>query len=315
MATQKELVARMRSRTSAPEQRAETTSFSVREGDVVIHVAYYPGSAQHTVLTTPYLGRALDAEGYRGTPDGLTVPRPMEITLRRETSSDVRAKRSGVAIEAQTGDVAFDEQVYVESPSEPVVIQQVLASPALRGSVRALIGAGIDHLTIDALGEKIALRIDDASGLPDDETFLLRHLATIASHVPRARSTGARPLGDPWLGRQILLGVAAVLGALPAMFSMFMLLPDRCYGSDGDGGTSLACSVAHCCDPASYGAGGGAVVGLVVAAFLWTRVRGTSRAHRARPWVALFALLLALEAGLVVAHVAGALALRLLGER
>lgn len=313
MATQKELVARMRERARDAHRGPDTDSFSVRQGEVVIHVGYYPGSSQHTVLTTDYVGRTREATAdYRGTAGAFSAARPMQITLRRETGYDARSRRAGVAVEAQTGDAAFDERVFIDSPSEHAVIQKVLAAPELRASVRALIGAGIDHLTVDGLGAKIALRIDDASGLPDDPSFLLGHLATIATHVPEVRSTGQRPIGDPWLGRQILMGAGAILGAFPAIFSMFMLLPDRCYDSDGEGGTSLSCRVAGCCDPVTYGASVGSLAGLLLAVLLWMQVRGTSRAHRARPWVALFALVLGLEAGICVAHVVGAFALRML---
>ena len=55
----------------------------------------------------------------------------------------------------------------------------------------------------------------------------------------------------------------------------------------------------------------GLVVGALLAALLYRRIRGTSSAHTTRPWIALFTLVLCIELGVFVAHAIGSVVLRL----
>jgi hypothetical protein len=61
------------------------------------------------------------------------------IRLLREMPSHMEAKASGVAMEVQTGDEAFDDQVYIESPASEADVLTVLSSPAVRKAIRMLL--------------------------------------------------------------------------------------------------------------------------------------------------------------------------------
>lgn len=282
------------------------SDFVVTHRGVPIRVRAFDGSAEHMVLETPYLGAPREhALDYRSAAGALLAPRPMDIVLRRESAEDVRGKERGVAIEVQTGDPDFDARVYVDSPSRHDVSRAVLAAAPLRAAVRALLDARAGPLTIDTMDAAISLRLDTFGGLPADVGWTLEHFATIATSVPEVRaSSEARPASS-WLGVQLLLGAAAILGILPTLLVVFTVLPARCYVTD-DEGTAIACSVAGCCEPAGYGLAVGLAVGLVAAAVAWHRIRGTSNAHTARPWIASFVVALVAEVGITVAHIIAA---------
>lgn len=283
--------------------------FVVDRDGCAIRVQYFPGSSSHMVLTAPYVGRALGAgEGYRERAV-LEAPRPMRIALRREEGADVRAKHSGVAVEAQTGDAAFDEAVYVDSPSSHATIQQVLGSQALRDAARELLALGVGPIVIDDLMGNVEVRVSAFSGIRRP-TRLVDAFAAVVSHVPEVRANGQRLDADRWKGAQILMGAAVFVGLIPASLSIFVLLPARCYESD-DEGTSLVCTEEPaCCTPALGGLAGGALVGALLGVTLFSRIRGASNSHTVRWWVALFALLLGIEAGVTLAHVVGGVLLR-----
>jgi hypothetical protein len=61
------------------------------------------------------------------------------IRFLNELPSHVEAKASGVAMEVQTGDSDFDDQVYIESPASEADVLTVLSSPAVRKAIRMLL--------------------------------------------------------------------------------------------------------------------------------------------------------------------------------
>ncbi len=285
--------------------------FVIDRHGVALRVQHYPGSSSHVELSTPYVGRAAGtSESYRGGAlMALAAPRPMQIALRREKPSDAAAKRSGVAVEAQTGDPEFDDAVYIDSPSSREVIQHVLGAAPARDAVRALLALGIGPITLDGMDLRIRAHIGSFGSLRSPET-VLDHLATLANHLPEVRASGKRPPIDVWQARAILLGLAAFLGVFASLFSTFMLLPDVCYVSDGEG-ISLTCEYGSCCTPSTIGLLAGGLVGLVLAIMVWGRIRGTSSAHTVRPWAAFFTLVVTIEVCVTAASVVGAVALRL----
>jgi hypothetical protein len=288
---------------------ANGDDFRIEHGSVRIHVRYFPGSHSHMLLETPYVGRPRTGAGetYREGAGELVAVRPMEILLRREDSTDRAGKREGVAVEAQLGDPLFDAAIYVDTRAPEDVVRRVLAAEPLRAAVRDLVGVGVSSVTIDDAGGLVSAVVHSFSELPDDPAWMLDRIAAIATHLPEVRASGGAHPEDPWRGRQILMGVAAVIGALPTVFLPFVTRAAHCYVSD-DEGTSLVCDDPSCCAPLGWGAAIGITVGLVAAAAMWPRIRGTSSSHRVRRWVALFAVLLGLEGAISLAHVLAAIA-------
>lgn len=304
MASESDYVAALRALTGATGDE-----MSIRLADVRIDAQYFSGSSSHLVVSTPYVGRDLaPPESYRGHRGPLVAVRPLSITLRREDASDRRAKAGGVAIEAQTGDHAFDDEVYVDGPSTEEVVARVLASPIARTAIRELLAAGVSPVALDDAG-KIHVRIHAFAALPGDPLWLLERIALVARHVPTVTPSGGSHPVDPWAGVPVLFGAAALVLGIITPILMFSVLPERCYVSD-DEGTSLACIDPRCCEPVAYGAVGGAAVGLVLAAFLFFRIRGTSSAHRVRWSAAGFAFLVAFELAQLLAHAVAAFTLR-----
>jgi len=283
------------------EASARGDEFQTVRGGIRIHVRYYPGSSSHLVLNTPYVGRAVEGAA------PIVAIRPLEIQLRAENEHDRRAKAKGIAIEAQTGDAEFDRAVFVDSPTEHDVVAQVLGSPALRQAVRELLEVGITPVTLDEDG-RIEILVRDFSRLRRDPAWLLETLATIAREVPEVRASGAKRKPDPWPAVLVLLGVLGLIGMVLTPLAVFTVLPDRCYVSDGEG-SSLSCVDPACCQPLTLGGGAGALLGVLLAFSLFRAIRGTSSAHRIRLGAALAAFVVCVEAGLLFAHLAGAVLL------
>jgi hypothetical protein len=232
----------------------------------------------------------------------------MSIALRREDAADRRAKESGVAIEAQTGDGVFDEEVFIDTPSKEDVVGRVLASPALRRAVRELLDRGVGPITLDEAG-RIEVRIDSFGGLRDDPGWVLERLAQIATDVSEVTASGGAHPPDRARGLTAFLGILALTGSIVTPIVVFSVLPDRCYDSDGEAAW-LSCASPGCCQPSLGGALAGVLVGLSLAFAVFVRIRGTSSAHRLRRWAALFAFLVAVEGAQVLAHAFGAVLLR-----
>lgn len=61
------------------------------------------------------------------------------MRLLTEMPEHVEAKARELAKEVQTGDQAFDDEVYIESPASDADVQTVLSSPAVRHAIRMLL--------------------------------------------------------------------------------------------------------------------------------------------------------------------------------
>src|SRR5688572_16164114 len=66
------------------------------------------------------------------------LPKSMSFMVREESSFDGLLKQLGLVREVETGDLAFDLAVYVES-TDPFLVETLTADPALRKSVRKLV--------------------------------------------------------------------------------------------------------------------------------------------------------------------------------
>lgn len=70
---------------------------------------------------------------------------PEAFTLTREAASDRVFKGTGVAREIQTGDAAFDREVYIESDS-PAFVRELLGDAGRRAAVREMFGLGANRI-------------------------------------------------------------------------------------------------------------------------------------------------------------------------
>ena len=78
----------------------------------------------------------------------LSIPYTAPILLRAETSMDRLGKRLGLNREAQTGDDAFDAQIYIETDAPDALVRATLQDAELRQSVQALMRLGFGRVTL-----------------------------------------------------------------------------------------------------------------------------------------------------------------------
>lgn len=153
-----------------------------------LFVARYKGKLQLVALAVDEPGQARDARaaegrGYRVGREALTIE-PM--LLRRETRRDRVGKRLGLNVEPQTGDAAFDAQVYLETETPERDVRRLFASPALRAAVLA----ALDVFPVLVLGAEAGL-------------------------VVGARRTSSEAELDVHMQRRRVPALAAVVRALP----------------------------------------------------------------------------------------------------
>jgi hypothetical protein len=284
------LVRQLRTLAGAPEGNAK---FVVVTNTVKVFVAYSSGSGSHVRFSVAY-GQAPQkivppsAEGgYRAKPTAastLRAGRPMNILLRSETPDDVDGKRQGIAVEFQTGDAAFDDEVYINTDTPHEVLNQVLASRALREAVIRLFREGISYVTLDDDGSMISCSLYTFAHRKHDGTRaerILSAMATLALETPPVEESGelAPPPQAPWLDWIAVAGGFILFFGVPIYLA---LVPGRCWdpSSDGDG-SSLVCRPG-CCEPMWQGLLLGLLLAIPFATLLSARIRGRSDSHARR---------------------------------
>lgn len=201
--------------------------FTFERDGVEVRVVYVSGSSSSLRFVTPYDKNARinahagfspdERGGYReGARRELRGVRPMAIALLRENHVHVAAKASGTNAEVQTGDPAFDDAVYVDTPSDPDLVRAVLGHGA-RAATRALLDLGIRRVDLDAAGA-IEARIDDFLSVAragDRAERLVAAFVDLARSVPVvARAEGAHPVAP--------YGALRVAGATTAFLGMVL---------------------------------------------------------------------------------------------
>jgi hypothetical protein len=107
------------------------------------------------------------------------------IRLDPETGIDRRGKQLGLNREVQTGDAAFDREVYIRTEASDALVARILADEAVRARLRQIVGPGravviegelrvtVAAAQLDELTPEVARALAEIPGrLPD-----LRHLA------------------------------------------------------------------------------------------------------------------------------------------
>src|SRR4051812_8533754 len=143
--------------------------FVVVRGDVRINVSYVSGSSSRCTLRVPYNRHARRvATSYRDS-GPLRAIRPMNIALRPETASHRSGKASGMDVEVQTGDPAFDGAVYVDTLTPADVAVHVLGEP-VRRAVLDLFAIHFTLVTIDdSRGDIVAEIVSFVSLTPTEK--------------------------------------------------------------------------------------------------------------------------------------------------
>ncbi len=130
---------------------------AIVQGDRRIRVEYATdsdGDVTGLALVCRYdaVATARVASGYRDA-GALRAVRPLELRLETERDGHARARREGLVREWQSGDPAFDDRVFVNTPTtDPAVLSAVLG-PAAREAVLALLDLGFEPIGIDVAGE------------------------------------------------------------------------------------------------------------------------------------------------------------------
>lgn len=230
----------------------------------------------------------------------------MAITLREEAVGDRSAKDEGLSREHQTGDAAFDEAVYVDSPTTDADLLNGVLGERVRDAARDLIFLGFEPIVIDDAGGNVTARtsrfmkLANTSGAP--ERVIDGFAALLSGLPPVARTDGKHPerSGAP-KALAILGGVALLAGAPIAVFGVAGAYDCTESASDGEG-SSLKDG---CGGPAALalvaGVVGGFVAMAIARAVARPRVAGHSDSHTqltyvsvaAFTWTALVALFVA----------------------
>lgn len=190
----------------------------------------------------------------------LVVHRPgwPEVELRRETDKDRRAKGSGMNVEVQTGDRAFDDFVYIESSYGQAVLAPLLASPELRqllGELVSTYGAVTftpnDGLVVDTRAGGRAM-LDPARFMPFFEKVMrvARLFPDVPKNAPKLRERG---------------GTLMVLSGLSFLVGCGLLVALRHHGEPASGLVRPLCAAV------------GIVIALAIAPLVKRYVRGHSR--------------------------------------
>ncbi len=248
-----ELVAELRALARAGDEN----DFVVERGPYRIAVHYSSGSSSSLTFRARYddVARAdhdaiLHAGGpgaYRrsGRASAIIAVRPLAVTLRSETRSDVDAKLGGINVEYQTGDDAFDRNVYVSTPTTDEQVLGAVLGPKVRQGVLALLVLGFRHLKIDEDGavEAFLSEFTQRQSRPGRGQNAIEAFALVLSDLPDlpviSASGGAHPEPPVWARAAPLwlVAIAAGLAGLPASCGVADAANCTEASSDGEGTT------------------------------------------------------------------------------
>lgn len=197
------------------------SSSNLRLRAVYDHVA----RADHPALVRP----SANDGSYRHAPSrrSLRAPRPLAIALHHETPKDARAVAEGARREHQTGDLAFDTAVFVDTPTTDDAVLHAVLGPEVRAAVLSLFALGFLRVTIDdaiipgrpgvveAHLWSFALRDPP----PERGARCLDAFARVLDHLPPIEPSGEEhvsPAPGGWIRVLGWVGGVGVLAAVPA---------------------------------------------------------------------------------------------------
>jgi hypothetical protein len=201
----------------------------------------------------------LNSGSVTGVDYAMTAPGFPSIELRHESTDEVDAKRGGITHEAQTGDAAFDEAVFIASDHSDEEVLAVLSAPAVRAAILELLNATRSvSLVPNGVRMHIAASAPGAFD-PGSIRACVARMRVIAG-APR-RIEGREPPPDTW-------GTTAAGAMITAVF----LAPLLVIGAHG-----LWTPVTSA--PTMTGLVAGLVLALAVQPLLRRKIRGRSDSH------------------------------------
>jgi hypothetical protein len=156
-----------------------------------------------------------------GTVDGATfqvMGRWPSVCLRKELDEDRESKARGITRELQTGDPAFDQQVFVESDEPDALLRRLLSDGKRRRAVITL----LRHSSV-TFGERgISIRVTEGKIFDPDwvRTHVLTHLRAAAEGPPLSPTGAATPNE-----RTVEVLVIVAFGALLVAFVACVTIP------------------------------------------------------------------------------------------
>lgn len=130
------------------------------------------------------------------------LPKSLSFTVRGETALDGLLKQFGIVRELETGDLAFDLAVFVES-TDPFLVETLTADPSLRRSMRALVGkklASGDFVRLNCHDGRLWIHLGARAGASEPMMAALRPFAdalVALRGVILERAAGRRDFKDP----------------------------------------------------------------------------------------------------------------------
>ncbi|MFO0685142.1 MAG: hypothetical protein U0234_23990 [Sandaracinus sp.] len=194
-------------------------SFSAPGSEIAVHVEISrdsDGDFSSLTLRARYDDVARAMPGLYRDGEKLVATRPLEITLRREHEGDRAAKKAGTSVEWQAGEPAFDDEVYVSTPtSEPRVLAAVLGKE-VRAATRDLLAMGFEQIQIDTVGGKVEARSSRGTRARREASAaeVIEAFGRLALGLPAIAHSGATRPAPPLAWLTTLLGIVGAVGWL-----------------------------------------------------------------------------------------------------
>jgi hypothetical protein len=274
--------------------------FVVRIGGLPIAVHMVSGSSSSVTFSVAYDLAAkghIGAQGYRAAAQ-LSAIRPLKIHLSREQPTHREAKAEGINVEHQTGDRAFDEAVYIDTPTTSDVLSHVLGME-VREAVLALFASEMTSIMIDDDEGNVRAQIvsftDLAPPLPGRGRMMIEMFARLAHALPPVARRSGEHAGDAlaaptnWLA---IVGVIAFFASWPFFF--LVTGKDLCPNDELTLGEAMRCGTVGL-----IGLAVGAIAGVLAVSMAkpWTRaMHGGTSSSGARIQLFLISLFFAVGA-------------------
>ncbi len=260
---------------------SDADAFSVALGTTTVRVAVSrdsDGDFTAVSLSTRYDDVARATPGLYRDGEKLAATRPLDITLRREHAGDRAAKAEGTSSEFQAGDPAFDDEVYVSTPTTDERVLGAVLSGQVRAAARELLAMGFERVVIDGEGGAVVARRGHDARSPASAVHAVDAFDRLARGLPALEHSGsahpAPPLG--WLTS--LLGIVGAAGWLlnVTWVGLLVMAVDATRPGLHDGSNVPAPAIAAAIGfSIAAGIGGGWAYGELLRA----AVRGSSQAH------------------------------------
>lgn len=285
----------------------DATSFTLRgaSGEIrVLHGATFAGGIELRAPFPEAEARAEASSAYRHRDlPVVEVKRPLTIYLRKERESDRRYKAAGINKEVQTGDAAFDAEVYINALyDEDAHVRAVLAHEDARAAAVALLREDPFRFLLDDEDGSVQVHYVVYPGTENDQDpergrRIVEAFDRLMGALPRLKTIGRD--GRVVRGWMIMLAWAAALA--PGAVLFFTTRPPECLPGKGD--LLIGCGGGpECCEPVVAGLAAGGALAIAAGLVIWRFVRGRSNSSTKQKVWMILTTGLALEAGVVLAR-------------